>query len=140
MRVAARVPPAVKGGAFGDGGSWNGSPQSVRIPSRVQWCPLIITPCLLILPLPPLTVLLHGCLPPLPELLCKCYFQLLSRALQLFLQLLPNLFSLPQLASHCLIMPPASLLPSVSVSSQISSLPSIPSRLVHHKHVLGVFW
>ena len=52
MRVAARVPPAVKGGAFGDGGSWNGSPQSVRIPSRVQWCPLIITPCLLILPLP----------------------------------------------------------------------------------------
>lgn len=27
--------------------------------------------------------------------------QLLSRALQLFLWLLPNLFSLPQLASHC---------------------------------------
>ena len=36
MRVAARVLPAVKGGAFGDGGSRNGSPQSVKIPSRVQ--------------------------------------------------------------------------------------------------------
>ena len=104
MRVAARVLLAVKGGASGDGGSWNGSPQSVKIPTRVQWCPLIVTPCLLILPLPPLTVLQHGCLPPLPEWLCKC-FQLLSRALQLFLRLLPNLFSLPQLASHCLIMP-----------------------------------
>ena len=43
MRVAARVLPAVKGGAFGDGGSRNGSPQSVKIPSRVQQCLLVIT-------------------------------------------------------------------------------------------------
>ena len=53
-----------------------------------------------------------GCLPSLPVWLRKCCFQLLSGALQLFPLLLPSLFTLLQVASHCLIMPLAFLFPS----------------------------